>query len=207
MKKRPEGKLKAVSTGEDVDAQKHYDSWADQYDHDLLIQYGYNAHIQTAEALEAQVKDIGIKIIDLGCGTGLLGKELHNRGFIDIDGVDFSQGMLEKARALNVYQNIFCMDLSRRTDLPEDHYDAAVCAGLFGAGHLGAEDVSEMIRIVKPGGWIIMLMNALPYIDENYPKTFDRFSDQNLWRVQSDVDVNYMDELHRPGKLIVARVC
>ena len=115
MAKQPEGKLQTVSTGEKLDGKKHYDSWAETYDNDLLIEYGYNAHIQAAIALENIQSDTSVKILDLGCGTGLLGKALHDKRYSNIDGVDFSEKMLGKAKQLNLYQNLFCMDLTQKT--------------------------------------------------------------------------------------------
>ena len=38
------------------------------------------------------------KVIDFGCGTGLVGKYLHDKGFKFIDGIDASRGMIEQAR-------------------------------------------------------------------------------------------------------------
>ena len=35
------------------------------------------------------------KILDAGCGTGLVGIELKKYGYSNIEGVDFSQSMLD----------------------------------------------------------------------------------------------------------------
>jgi len=36
-------------------------------------------------------------ILDLGCGTGLIGKYLFEMGFTEIHGIDASSGMLREA--------------------------------------------------------------------------------------------------------------
>lgn len=36
-------------------------------------------------------------VLDMGCGTGLVGQYLVERGFKNVVGVDASAGMLEKA--------------------------------------------------------------------------------------------------------------
>jgi predicted TPR repeat methyltransferase len=42
--------------------------------------------------------------LDLGCGTGLVGKALWEAGFRNITGVDISESMMERARQSNYYE-------------------------------------------------------------------------------------------------------
>lgn len=39
----------------------------------------------------------------MGCGTGLVGQYLKEKGFFNVTGVDASKGMLEKAHEKRVY--------------------------------------------------------------------------------------------------------
>lgn len=202
--KKPEGKLKAVSTGEKLDGKQHYDNWAESYDSDLLDEYGYTAHILVTAKFSELVKDNNNSVVDMGCGTGLLGIELAQLGYTQIDGVDFSENMLAQAKKLNIYKRLHCLDLTQQTNLDSESYDSAICAGLFGAGHLAAKDIREIIRVTKPGGNIVMLMNSMPYSEENYIETFNLLEQEKLWKVNSNIEVNYMDNLERPGRLIAA---
>ena len=43
----------------------------------------------------------------MGCGTGLVGMELAKKGYINIDGIDASPGMLEYAREKKAYNNLY----------------------------------------------------------------------------------------------------
>ena len=45
-----------------------------------------------------------ISIVDLGCGSGLVGEQLHKRGYRNIDGVDLSVEFLKEARRKGVYR-------------------------------------------------------------------------------------------------------
>jgi SAM-dependent methyltransferase len=45
--------------------------------------------------------------LDLGCGTGRIGTWLRSRGVSIIDGLDITDEMLARARAKNIYRNLF----------------------------------------------------------------------------------------------------
>ena len=44
------------------------------------------------------------EVFDMGCGTGLVGQYLTEFGFKNIDGVDASAGMLERAKEKSCYR-------------------------------------------------------------------------------------------------------
>ncbi|NKF33446.1 methyltransferase domain-containing protein, partial [Pseudomonas sp. BGM005] len=54
--------------------------------------------------------------VDLGCGTGLLGPEIHGR-VGRLEGFDLSQNMLAKAAEKAVYDHLAQADLSLASDL------------------------------------------------------------------------------------------
>ena len=80
-KKNLGSKLAAVS-GKNVciDAEKHYDSWAKKYEKELLEDYGYCAHRIGSEAFANYERRKSCEVIDVGCGTGLVGEELKLLG-------------------------------------------------------------------------------------------------------------------------------
>lgn len=47
-----------------------------------------------------------IEICDLGCGTGLVGVELQKAGYVNITGVDCSEGMLHEANKKGAYKKL-----------------------------------------------------------------------------------------------------
>ena len=107
-------------------------------------------------------------VLDLACGTGLVGRELHRRGYTCIDGLDLSQGMLTKAESLGIYRELMQEDLTRRTSIQDGVYPSLICVGSFASGHLGPEHLREMIRVVRPSAPIVIYMNAKPCRFQDY---------------------------------------
>ena len=100
--KIPIYKLKAGKEVED-----YYDEWTieNKYDKDM-VDWKYSGPQETVNLFAKHmllIKDI--KILDAGCGTGLVGVELKKNWFpITLDGADFSQKMLDLVPE-NIYQN------------------------------------------------------------------------------------------------------
>ena len=206
MSKEAAGKLADV-TGKDVaiDPAEHYDGWASTYDRDLLEEYGYSAPRIAAEALARAVPDRAALILDVGCGTGLVAKELVSHGFSRIEGVDVSEGMLAEAEKSGLYARLILADAEADGPGTPDHYDAVISVGSFGLGHMGPEAMAGLARAAKPGGAVLIFMNAEPFAEQDYMATIHAMEADGLWRVETISDHNYMDALDRPGKLIQAR--
>ncbi|KAM5385533.1 hypothetical protein ACJZ2D_000732 [Fusarium nematophilum] len=134
-----------------------YENWAETYNCDV------NKEEYTAPELAAGylLKHLGnlriqnAKILDAGCGTGLVGEHIAKHGARQIDGIDLSPGMLEVARRTDAYQALNTADLSRRLEILDQSYDAVVCVGTMTQGHVGPGAFDEFVRIVKRGGLII----------------------------------------------------
>ena len=74
----------------------YYHNWTKkgEYNKDMVV-WNYEAPKNTAFLFNKHAMDKKINIIDAGCGTGLVGKELKKYGFNNLTGVDFSQDMLD----------------------------------------------------------------------------------------------------------------
>jgi predicted TPR repeat methyltransferase len=182
-----------------------YDDWSATYEHDLLTVYGYNAHLIAAAAFGEACPDRSTRVVDFGCGTGLVGVELSRLGFSTIDGVDVSEPMRELARSKAVYQQLHHGDLTARTSIADDHYGAAICVGSFAPGHLGPPSLAEIARCVAPGGVIVVFMNADYFIADGYQAHLDALAERGVWQIREVSTHNYMSALDRPGRLIIAQ--
>jgi predicted TPR repeat methyltransferase len=194
--------LRVFQPGDSTEA--HYDAWAGSYDRDLVDSYGYSAHVAGASAFAEANADRRISVIDVGCGTGLVGVELRRHGFTVIDGLDVSRDMMAKAAEKNIYRQLIPGNLMSGTSIADGAYDAAICVGAFGPGHLGPAALGRIIRMVSSGGCIVIFMNAAPYAAEDYETHINRLAHEGAWVVEAIETMNYMSQLDRPGKLIRA---
>ena len=95
-------------------------------------------------------------ILDVGCGTGLLGVKLREAG-LEVIGLDESLGMLKTCQHVHGIPS-FCGD-SAQLPIAANSVDAAVCVAAL--HHVrNAEQIratlAEMFRVVKPGGWLLV---------------------------------------------------
>ena len=102
----------------------------------------------------------GTRALDVATGTGDLAIELAARGG-DVVGSDFSEGMLARARTKApglTWEQADAMALP----YPDDAFDAATVG--FGARNFGdlSQGVREMVRVVKPGGRVVILEITTP---------------------------------------------
>ena len=114
-----------------------YHEWAEHYDQDLIDELSYVAPLEASRLLKSHVGQSTNRILDAGCGTGLVGECLREFGFTNIDGLDYSTSMLKKAEEKRVYSNLIQADLTASLDIADDYYDAAICVGTFTCGHIG----------------------------------------------------------------------
>ena len=86
-----------------------FDEWADTYEIEVvpkLKQRGYSYESLANTILcEAGYKP-GMKLLELGTGTGVLGAEVYKLSQADITGVDISKKMLQQAAKKNIYINL-----------------------------------------------------------------------------------------------------
>lgn len=150
--------------GEKEVLREFYDEWAEGY---VETAFGeeYVGHWVCAKLLDvvahALVKPGGphsARILDAGCGTGLVGEQLAGIGYGDIDGVDLSAGMIEQARKTNAYGRLTAdIDLNaRNVVIADDHYDLVVCCGVFIDGHVVVTALDELLRVARSPGFLIV---------------------------------------------------
>ena len=142
--------------------EERYDEWAKEYDDDLADDFGYVMPRMAAETFARFVpKDA--RILDAGAGTGLVGVELSRLGYMDIEAMDMSSGMLQVAGAKGVYGALHQMVMGEPLGFENDRYDAILGVGVLTLGHAPANSLDELVRVTKPGGCIAFTLRPDVY--------------------------------------------
>ena len=136
-----------------------YDRWSSTYD-DYMKQVGYRHPAICVSLFSRYVPVDERPALDAGAGTGLIGELLRVIGYRHIDGIDISEGMLEVARAKEVYSNLHIADMTRPLALPKAHYSGVISCGVFTTGHVGVEGLLPLIDVCMPGGHIVTTVKA-----------------------------------------------
>ena len=182
-----------------------YDDWAPTYEQNLKEDYGYIAPRLAVDVFVRYCPPSDRRVLDLACGTGLVGLELADRGYTEFDGLDVSPGMLHVAREKGIYRELIVGDMMQPINLGERVYDGAIAVGCFGGGHLGPEHLAHVIACVRPGGLVVLYMNAIPYDEDDYPAHFNKLEEQGQCRVLTSERSNYMQSIDRPGWAVALR--
>lgn len=110
----------------------------------------------------------GSRVLDLGCGPGVLTRELERMGYHGV-GLDASPAMIEhskrQARAEGLGESwVYELGDVEAVPFPDQSFDGAVCAGVI--DYLGDDDklLAEVFRVLKPGGrFLLCFTNKFGY--------------------------------------------
>ena len=182
-----------------------YKDWALLYDKDNDDLLGTVSQPNTVQIFHDYVKDCKLKIIDVGCGTGLVGLELQNLGFSNFDGIDISQEMIDIAQGRG-YNSLFLGNLNKSLPIDSNSYDAALCVGVFTHGHVGPDRFSELVRIVKSEGIICFTINEDVYESYGFDIAIKRLESENVWEVLDIKKHDYMVKKNVKGIYCVVKV-
>jgi len=151
-----------------------YEQWADSYDEDFVDSQGYVYHLRIADHLLRRHGAPPGPVLDVGCGTGVVGAALRNAGVAVVDGVDISTRMLAQCRQKRcgdgepVYRRLIEADLTRRLEIADGTYAALVSAGTFTHGHLGPDALGRLWRLAGPGAPCVIGVNRAHFETQHF---------------------------------------
>lgn len=140
-----------------------WDFWADRYDRLWVQKYSLGpSRREIIRALAPMLKaDRKYKLLDMGCGTGQLLRELQ-RAFKDFDveytGVDISSKMIDKCREQDLRTPYFVSNIDDFGACPEE-YDFIICSHSFPYYQGKIKAVEKFHQLLKKDG-ILFLVQA-----------------------------------------------
>ena len=161
--------------------EERYDQWAAEYDQDLDEVFAWNAPQNGANML-AKLVQPDAAVLDAGAGTGLVGKCLADAGFTNMAAMDLSQGMLDEARAKNVYNSFHQMTLGETLGFDTAAFDAVISVGVFTLGHAPIHSFDELVRVTKPGGYIVFSLRT-DMVADGYQDYFNMLESDGKWKL------------------------
>ncbi len=195
---------RAHSLKDEAQTKSLYRDWATSYDKTMIDGLGYLSPQKSAQILAAHVENKGARILDVGTGTGLVGRELSGLGFQIIDGIDYSPQMLVQACSTGVYNELFEADLNEKLALATNTYDAMICIGTFTHGHVGADCLEELFRVLKPGGKFATAIRKNYWKPAGFAAKIDALEkDGRISTILCQEDSNYRDSTEPESWFIV----
>ena len=135
--------------------------YVDSYYLDTLGDYLTEAKRQTYRLMRIRR---GHKVLDVGCGPGTdtipIARRVGSNGYVV--GVDLDEAMLmtaaERARqsGMELWMS-YHQAVAQELPFPSDEFDACRSERLFLHLSNPSKALGEMVRVTKPGGWIVIL--------------------------------------------------
>ncbi len=164
-----------------------YDYWAANYELDTERDYGRNDPQMTVPLVQKWVPQ-GSKILDAGCGTGLVGQLMAGAGYTDLTGIDISAEMRAEAEKKGVYRELQHAVLGETLEFETDSFDAVTCVGVLTFGHAPASSLDEFVRVTKPGGHVIYTVRPDVREQGGFIEKESELTDAGLWKLVEKTD-------------------
>jgi len=122
-----------------------FDNYAINFENSLVNKLEYKIPNKIVEMIVAKNPNIQLgSVLDLGCGTGLIGDEIK-KYCSNLEGVDLSKLMLEKASAKNIYDKLEHKDIVEYLSTEDLDFNYFISSDVF----VYVGNLSEIFRLIK----------------------------------------------------------
>lgn len=135
---------------------------------------------RSLDLLESHLSSLnGLKVVDLGCGSGAISAALAERG-CQVDAVDIASNALSDLKKLHL-KGIRCIhDCLPDTQLPDKTYDLAICTDVIADldEKMHRLLLSEMARLVHQEGLCLFSSEVDPRFSDSITRLHQLFSSE-----------------------------
>ena len=141
---------------------EQFERWSRTYEASWMQRYLFTRVHRAALDLATSLASPPTSVLDVGCGTGRLLRAAAARWpDVQLIGVDPAQGMVDAARTLTPGATIQ-RGLAEGLPLPDASVDLALSTMSFHHWRDQAAGVREIARVLRPGGYFILVDVAPP---------------------------------------------
>ena len=187
------------------DGQRLYQDWASTYDATMLQGLGYVSPRLVAEGLARHWPPGQSPVLDIGCGTGLVGVEAARLGYPCLDDIDLSAAMMSVAASRGLYRRLLEADLNRPLAMADGEYAAVVSAGTFTSGHVDAGCLPELVRLLMPGGCLVCTVHHAVWESLGFATAFARLVAAGRLTLLEETAIGYYESSTDDGRLLAFR--
>lgn len=129
--------------------------------------YQRDVRMQESDSLTKILRKIapGSAVLDVGTGSGALGRYLHQQGGFVVDGLTYNTEEAQLAKAY--YRTLSVIDLEQQSVLKHiaaDQYDVIVCADVLEHLRNAPVVLSELAALLRPGGVVVVSLPNVTHL-------------------------------------------
>ena len=144
-----------------------YDQWARVVNFTEPYEIIKQVHAPQEEECLEMPKDA--KILDVGAGTGVVGKNLSREGYTNMDALDASEEFQRNLQSLGVYQEVHGLfmgqGVSEYPNYLKNQYDVVTASGVFMPDHMPKDAMDDIHASLKTGGYFVTAMRGTLYVN------------------------------------------
>jgi SAM-dependent methyltransferase len=91
--------------------------------------------------------------------------------------------MLAEAEKKGVYRELHRMVMGNPLGFADDSFDAVICVGTLTVGHAPANSLEELVRVVRPGGYIVFTLRPDVYGKDGFKELQSAMEADGRWQL------------------------
>ena len=91
--------------------------------------------------------------------------------------------MLDQAELKGIYDELILADVSKPLAIADDTYAGAISSGTFTHGHVGADALCEISRVLRPGAPFAFTVHSEFWDNSGFPEVLDHLEGERRFKM------------------------